>query len=133
MSKKFCTLQKRKEFLKVSGAGKRFYGEHFLVQALSNPEKSGIFGVGYVATRKTGNAVKRNKAKRRLRSLVHYFQDRFDFSCDYVFVARSSLGLVNFETLQNDFESVLKKVAKVDKSAYQSCTDGIDMSVSTGR
>jgi ribonuclease P protein component len=133
MSKKFCTLQKRKEFLKVSGAGKRFYGEHFLVQALPNPEISGIFRVGYVATRKTGNAVKRNKAKRRLRSLVYCFQDRFDFNCDYVFVARSSLWSVNFETLQNDFEGVLTKVAKMDKSADQPYADGIGIAVSTGR
>jgi ribonuclease P protein component len=132
MSKKFCTLQKRKEFLKVSGAGKRFYGEHFLVQALPNTEISGIFRVGYVATRKTGNAVKRNKAKRRLRSLVYHFQDRLDLSCDYVFVARSSLWSVNFETLQNDFEGVLTKVAKMDKFAAQSGIDGSSASVSIG-
>ena len=131
MIKKFCTLQKRRQFLKVSGAGKRFYGEHFLVQALPNPEISGIFRVGYVATRKTGNAVKRNKAKRRLRSLVYLFQDRFDFGSDYVFVARSSLWSVNFEILQNDFESVLVKVAKMDKSANQSVIDGGSVSVST--
>lgn len=130
MSKKFCTLKKRKEFLKVSGVGKRFYGEHFLVQALPNPEISGIFRVGYVATRKTGNAVKRNKAKRRLRSLVYHFQDRLDLGCDYVFVARSSLWSVNFETLQNDFESVLAKVAKMDKSTDQFSIDGGRISVS---
>ena len=132
MSKKFCTLQKRREFLRVSGAGKRFYGEHFLVQALPSAENSGIFRVGYVATRKTGNAVKRNKAKRRLRSLVYELQDQFDLGCDYVFVARSSLWSVKFETLQHDFEKVLKTVAKMDKSADQSCVDRDGASVSTG-
>jgi ribonuclease P protein component len=132
MSKKFSTLQKRRDFLRVSGAGKRFYGEHFLVQALPSPENSGIFRVGYVATRKTGNAVKRNKAKRRLRSLVYQLQDQFDLGCDYVFVARSSLWSVKFETLQHDFENVLKKVAKMDKSTNQFCVDRGGAPVSTG-
>lgn len=132
MNKKFCTLTKRREFLKISKIGKRFYGEHFLVQALPNQENSGIFRVGYVATRKTGNAVKRNKAKRRLRSLVYELQDQFGLGCDYVFVARSSLWSVKFETLQHDFENVLKKVAKMDRLSDQSCIDRDSAHVSAG-
>lgn len=107
----FCTLKKRKEFLAVSKAGQRFYGEHFLVQTLPNKELSGIFRVGYVVTRKTGNAVKRNKAKRRLRSLVYQAQNNFALQCDYVFVARNSLWSVKFDVLQRDFINVLKKMS----------------------
>ncbi|MCP5322681.1 MAG: ribonuclease P protein component [Candidatus Paracaedibacteraceae bacterium] len=108
----FYTLKKRKEFLAVSKAGQRFYGEHFLVQTLQNKELSGIFRVGYVVTRKTGNAVKRNKAKRRLRSLVYQEQDKFVLQYDYVFVARNSLWSVEFDVLQRDFINVLKKISR---------------------
>lgn len=122
-SPRFCTLKKRAEFLKVSKSGHRFHGSHFLVQTLPNNHLSGIFRIGYVATRKTGNAVKRNKAKRRLRALVNKFKDQFPLQYDYVFIARSSLWAAEFEMLQNDFYNVLKKI---EKSTLLSNKPGID-------
>lgn len=108
----FCTLKKRSEFIKISKLGERFYGDHLMVQALPNSQLSSIFRVGYVVTRKTGNAVKRNKAKRRLRAMVYASRKLFATQCDYVFIARDSLWSVKFEILQRDFCNVLKKMAK---------------------
>jgi ribonuclease P protein component len=104
------TLKKRSQFLKVSKNGTRFYGQHLIVQTLPNDELSGIVRVGYVATRKVGNAVKRNKAKRRLRALVSLYRDHFVKHHDYVLVARHSLWSVKFELLQNDFYNVIQTV-----------------------
>lgn len=127
---RFCTLKKRTEFLKVAKSEQRFYGTHFLVQALPNSELSGIFRVGYVATRKTGNAVKRNKAKRRLRALVDRFKDQFVPQCDYVFIARNSLWSTEFEMLQHDFCNVLKKIEKANLSSAQSNVDSVNSTIS---
>jgi ribonuclease P protein component len=112
---KFHTLKKRSEFIEVAKSNLRFYATHFLVQALPNKELSGIFRVGYVATKKTGNAVKRNKAKRRLRALVYQFKEQFTLQYDYVFIARNSLWLAEFDILQHDVYKVLKKINQLDK------------------
>lgn len=126
----FCTIKKRQDFLKVSKNGKRFYSEHFLLQILQNPENSGMFRVGYVATRKMGNAVKRNKAKRRLRSLVYLLRDHISKGYDYVFVAKASLWSVTFETLPYDFDDLLKKVTHSIKASDQSYIDRNNTSIS---
>jgi ribonuclease P protein component len=129
-SRRFCTLKKRSEFLKVAKAEQRFYGAYFLVQALPNNKLSDIFRVGYVATRKTGNAVKRNKAKRRLRSLVNKFKDQFVLQYDYVLIVRSSLWSAKFEMLQHDFCNVLKKIEKSNLLSAQSSIDTTDSNLS---
>lgn len=126
----FCTLKKRQDFLKISNGGKRYYSEHFLVQILQNPENSGMFRVGYVATRKIGNAVNRNKAKRRLRSLVYLNQHQIPLGYEYVFVAKASLWSVTFEILQNDFVSLFTKITHAVRTPHQSVVVGDDSSVS---
>lgn len=126
----FCTLKKRHDFLKISKCGKRFYSEHFLVQILQNPENSGMFRVGYVATRKIGNAVKRNKAKRRLRALVYQFRDNLPKGYEYVFVAKASLWSVTFEILQSDFDSLFKKIAHTVRTSHHPNYVGDDSDIS---
>jgi ribonuclease P protein component len=105
----FCTIKKRKVFLEVSRLGSRFVGKHLLVQVLPSNVSEDMFRVGYVATKKTGNAVKRNKAKRRLRSLVASNIKEFRNRNDYVFIARRSLYNADFIELQKDFTKLLQK------------------------
>lgn len=126
----YCTIKKRQEFLKISKNGKRFYSEHFLVQILQNFENSGMFRVGYVATRKIGNAVQRNKAKRRLRSLVCICKHEAPLGYEYVFVAKASLGSVTFETLQHDFDSLFKKISHTLRTYHQPILIGNDSDLS---
>jgi len=64
--------------------------------------------IGFTATKKIGNAVVRNRSKRRLRSLfVEYspsLQDGY-----YVFVAKSTTSKIPAKDLQKDFEKVLSR------------------------
>ena len=66
-------LRKRREFLAVQAAGKRFYGTYFLavVTPSEAPEQNADRGrVGITVTRKIGNAVTRNRIKRMVREYV---------------------------------------------------------------
>ncbi len=107
------TLKKRRDFLSISKAGERIFGKYFLMQKLCDNVEPKKFRVGYVATRKIGNAVNRNKAKRRLRSLVGYYQDQFIKGQDYVMIARKTLIDCDFKELKVDFEGVLRRVRGV--------------------
>ena len=66
-----------------------------------------IHKVGFTATKKLGNAVKRNRAKRRMRAMWReYFPT---LKCgSYVFVAKVGLFDSSYEKLQQDFKKVLK-------------------------
>jgi ribonuclease P protein component len=59
-------LTRRGEFLRVAGRGRKAARPGLVLQALPQPG-SGELRLGFTATKKIGNAVTRNRAKRRLR------------------------------------------------------------------
>ncbi len=125
MSSKFLHLTKRFEFLRVSKNGTTVPKPSFVLQFFSHvevpaeiPEKLTTPPVrfGFTASRKVGNAVKRNRAKRRLRALVQknlpLMQTAFSKPLDIVFVARSRTGELPFARLERDFQETFALMRK---------------------
>jgi len=71
------------------------------------PQK-GSLKVGFTATKKVGNAVKRNRSKRRMRSLFLDYSNSLKDGT-YIFVAKQSTPDISYKELQNDFLKVLKR------------------------
>lgn len=66
---------------------------------------------GFTASRKIGNAVKRNRAKRRLRAAVQQiFPNQAKGGYDYVLIARSASIDCAYEQLLKDLEFCLSGV-----------------------
>lgn len=80
------TLQHRADFLKAASARRHGAGS-FMLQARARGDDQGP-RVGYTASKKIGNAVARNRAKRRLRAAVHEVRMMAQTGWDYVLVAR---------------------------------------------
>ena len=70
MAPKLFTIKKRSTFLMVRNEGFYIKGKNINVQILHNQKLEKSIGVGYTASKKIGNAVKRNKAKRIMRELA---------------------------------------------------------------
>lgn len=69
--------------------------------------------VGITATKRIGNAVIRNRAKRRLRALARDCLPRFgQLGYDYVLIARDHTPHCEFSELKRDIEKALKRLAQ---------------------
>lgn len=91
--------------------------EETQVETLTGEVHSGLENVsigvrvGFTASKKMGNAVKRNRAKRRLRAAVaSVLPEKGCSGYDYVFVARKGIFDQPFEDLVKDMIWALKKI-----------------------
>ncbi len=108
-------LRRRAEFKAVAG-GKRVSRSGFVLQALRMSDESGDrpARVGFTVTRKTGNAVERNRIRRRLRAAVAA-AGNLETATDYVLVGRRAALTLKFERLVTDLESGFAALARDPK------------------
>lgn len=106
-------LTRRAEFLYVREGAYRAIGG-VVVQARKNSEHEHI-RVGFTATKKIGNAVVRNRAKRRLRETARMLLPTLGVAgYDYVFIARNGTTGRDFTRLLDDVRQALLRVAPKD-------------------
>ena len=102
-------LKHRQDFKKVSYQRSRHVASDFILQKRNRKDDDAAIRVGLIATKKIGNAVARNRAKRRLRALVReIFEGRALAGHDYVLVARHTVVTVNFESLKTQMVNGLQ-------------------------
>ena len=95
------TLSKRSDFVAASKAEK-YVGKSIIVQARPNALQN--IRVGYTASKRVGNAVKRNRAKRRMRAAVAETLAFYGTSgTDYVLIGRAQTTCnTKFEELKDE-------------------------------
>jgi ribonuclease P protein component len=107
---KITRLTKRPEFL-AAAKGRSLAKGSVMIQKAAGPGADGL-RVGFTATKKIGNAVVRNRCKRRLREAARRLLPLHgEAGHDYVFVARASLVERAWERLLDDVKTALISLA----------------------
>ena len=108
---KIETIDKRPAFLRAA-RGLRASAPGFILQALDREDGTPTIRVGFTCSKKVGNAVARNRAKRRLREIA-----RLDLpelgrpGWDYVLIGRrETTSALPFDRLRSDFRRAIGKV-----------------------
>lgn len=103
-------LKVRADFLK---AAKAPYAARtgVVVQGRARADDSDEIRVGFTATKKIGNAVVRNRVKRRLREAAHHLLSDFGKpGHDYVFIARAGTADRPWQALLDDVKAALLRL-----------------------
>ena len=105
-------LKSRKEYLRASDKGIKCITPSFIILAYLHEDcdkKSPR--AGFTASKKIGNAVIRNRAKRRLKEAVRISLDKNAIEyCDYVLIARKYINNYSFNNILKDLEQSLNKL-----------------------
>jgi ribonuclease P protein component len=109
LSSDICSLRLRADFLAVAKTGRKWITPGFVLQLGPSPDNALRYGL--TATLKSlGNAVRRNKARRRLRSLVReVLASHASPGHDYVLVARAEALTRDYAEMKKDLLWALKK------------------------
>lgn len=105
-------LKRRNDF-RAAAKGVRASGRAFILQALRRAEAGGA-RVGFTVSRQVGNAVERNRARRRLREMVRISAaagaGRLYPDHDYVLIGRRAALTVPFSEMMQELDAALTRV-----------------------
>ena len=104
----FARLKKRREFLRAAARGKRAARPGLVLQALAVSEPS--LRLGFTVTKKIGNAVIRNRARRRLREAARLTLPGMALSgWELVMIGRDATAERPFPLLIEDLRAALRQ------------------------
>ena len=102
------TIKSRSTFIQVKNNGNFIKGEFINVQFLEDSSLNGAIAVGFTATKKIGNAVKRNRAKRLMRELARKVLIKYGkINSSYVLIAKNSIFSTPFATLELELKKII--------------------------
>ena len=101
-------LKKRSEYLHVQGKGRRFKGRH-LVLLVAPRDGAQQARIGFTVSRKVGNAVIRNRVRRRLKEAIRAHEEALCPGCDHVIIAFSTAATSPFRVLVGDLLETLER------------------------
>lgn len=105
---KLISLDQNSQFRRLYKHGKSCVTRTMVVYAAKN--RLGFNRLGITAGKKVGCAVRRNRAKRRIRECFRLFQDELKQGYDFCIVARTCTAEAPYTKITGNFKSAAEKL-----------------------
>ncbi len=106
-------LKRRADFLRVARLGRKVPAPELVLQALPREDHAPL-RVGFTVTKKVGNAVVRNRTRRRLREAARLVLAQQNLAgLDLVLIGRDATRARPFQALKDDLRRALAKAGVV--------------------
>lgn len=115
MRKKYL-IKKNNEYRKVYNHGISLANKHVVIFAYRNDLSWRRFG--FSVSKKIGNAVQRNKVRRKLKEICRINADWFCDSCDYIIIARKGIEDLEYYLIKKSVEKLAYKINKKIKKDF---------------
>jgi ribonuclease P protein component len=101
------TIPSRAGFLAARSKGKKALARGLVIQAVTHDLD--VWRIGLTATKKIGNAVIRNRARRRMRALARdHLSPLAKNGIDYVLIARHDTATANWQDMINGLQKATR-------------------------
>ena len=112
MKSKIVSLSKNEDYINLL-KGKKISNKYFTIffkEIISNSSKN--LNVSFTTKKKIGNAVERNKIKRRLKHMMNDAEKKnsLNFNYSYLVIAKNTVLNDNYEIIKNTLFSELEKI-----------------------
>jgi ribonuclease P protein component len=109
MLKKPLRLRKNAAYKKVFAEGKSFPGKYVVICISDGEEK-----YGFIASRKVGNAVQRNRARRILREIVRLNHQEIFPHKQMILIARAGIKHASYADIERSIRQILYRIKKAN-------------------
>jgi ribonuclease P protein component len=106
LNKKY-RISKKKDYNNIYQTGRNYPGKYMILLLANSEKENNRYGI--IASKKIGNAVKRNKAKRRIRSIINNHKEKLKNNYDLVIIARPAINNASYTLINNEFLRIMRK------------------------
>lgn len=103
-------LLKRKDFLRLSKTGSKYYNSNFL--AIFSPGRTDKTRIGITVTKKIGKAVTRNRIKRYVREYYRINRQRIENHWDINVIAKKDAASLAFTQTCSSLQKIFNYINK---------------------
>ncbi|MEK7703869.1 MAG: ribonuclease P protein component [Myxococcota bacterium] len=111
-------MRRRADFLRAQHSGKRYRGRQMVLMVTGGVGARSL--VGLTVSRRVGNAVVRNRVRRRLREILRGSSCELRPGDDYVVVAFPGAAIASFRELREELIWLLRKAKGSDSHSASS-------------
>lgn len=100
-------LRKKEDFSKIYNKGKSVGDRYVVIFYRKNGRSESR--IAFLASKKVGNAVKRNRARRLMKESYRQLSNKLEKGYDYIFIARNTIEKKKCGEVKRSMESAIKK------------------------
>ena len=104
-------LRKKSSIKEIFAVGKNYSVKHVAIYCLKGPKK-----FGFIASKKVGNSVIRNRAKRLMREVIRLHLPEIRNDIQIILIARANIKGVSYKEVEKTMMNMLKKANALIKS-----------------